>query len=150
MRVGRGHLSDRIKSYGYDVYSTDLVDRGYGTTGIDFLKTTEIPYNGDNVVILTNPPYKYHKEFIKHALDILPETAPAIFLLKTTALEGKARYDEFYKNGYLKYIFQFSERLLCAKNAKFDEMKAGGGSAVSYAWFWFCKSNTDDTIIRWI
>lgn len=147
---GQGHLSERIKSYGYDVYSTDLVDRGYGTTGIDFLKTTEIPYNGDNVAILTNPPYKYHKEFIRHALDILPETAPAIFLLKTTALEGKARYDEFYKKGYLKYIFQFSERLLCAKNAKFDEMKAGGGSAVSYAWFWFCKSNTDDTIIRWI
>ena len=147
---GQGHLSEKIKTYGYDVYSTDLVDRGYGITGVDFLKTTEMPIKGDNVVILTNPPYKYHKEFIRHALDILPETAPAIFLLKTTALEGKARFEEFYKRGYLKYVFQFSERLLCAKNAKFDEMKAGGGSAVSYAWFWFCKSNTDETIIRWI
>ena len=93
---------------------------------------------------------KQHGYDIRHALDILPEKVPAIFLLKTTALEGKARYDEFYRNKYLKYVFQFTERLLCAKNAQFDEMKAGGGSAVSYAWFWFEKGNTDDTMLRWI
>lgn len=30
---GRGDLSDRLKDYGYDVYSTDLVYRGYGKGG---------------------------------------------------------------------------------------------------------------------
>ena len=38
---GEGHLSERLKYYGYDVVSRDLIDRGYGETGIDFLKTTE-------------------------------------------------------------------------------------------------------------
>lgn len=147
---GQGHLSERLKSYGYEVYSTDLVDRGYGESGVDFLRTSTLPFGGENLAILTNPPYKYHKEFIRHALDILPEDGSAIFLLKTTALEGKGRYEEFYSKGYLKCMYQFTERLLCAKNAKFDEMKAGGGSAVSYAWFWFSKSNKDDTIIKWI
>jgi len=145
---GQGHLSERLIEYGYQVMSSDLIDRGYGQSGVDFLKTSS--GNFENICILTNPPYKYHKEFIRHALDILPDNTPAIFLLKTTALEGKGRYEEFYKKGYLKYIYQFSERLLCAKNAKFDEMKAGGGSAVSYAWFWFEKGNKNDTIIKWI
>lgn len=148
---GEGHLSKRLIENGYNVHSSDLVDRGYGEVDVDFLKATYIPFGTmENVCILTNPPYKYHKEFIRHALDILPEHAPAIFLLKTTALEGKGRFDEFYSKGYLKYIFQFTERLLCAKNAKFDEMKAGGGSAVAYAWFWFEKGNKSETIVKWI
>ena len=104
----------------------------------------------ESVGIITNPPYKLHLKFVEHALDVLPEGAPAIFLLKTTALEGNERYEKLYKKGYLKYVFQFTKRLLCAKNANFDEMVAGGGSAVAYAWYWFEKGNKQDTIIKWI
>lgn len=148
---GEGHLSERLKQYGYNVFSSDLVDRGYGEMFIDFLQTGYIPFNTmEDICVLTNPPYKYHKEFIEHALDILPDNTPVIFLLKTTALEGKGRYEALYKRKYLKYVFQFSERLLCAKNAKFEEMKAGGGSAVAYAWYWFERGNKQDTIIKWI
>ncbi len=148
---GQGHLSERLIKYGYNVHSSDLIDRGYGIDGVDFLKTECIPFGTmDDICILTNPPYKYHKEFVLHALDILPIHTPAIFLLKTTALEGKGRYETLYKKNYLKYVFQFSERLLCAKNAKFDEMIAGGGSAVAYAWYWFEKGNESNTIIKWI
>ena len=35
---GQGHLSERLKQYGYEVYSTDLIDRGYGDGVFDFLK----------------------------------------------------------------------------------------------------------------
>ena len=58
------HLSERLIELGYEVRSTDLIDRGYGEGGIDFLQTTEM-WDGD---ILTNPPYKYAKEFIEHAM----------------------------------------------------------------------------------
>ena len=34
---GGGHLSKRMKQFGAIVTSTDLYDRGYGDTGIDFL-----------------------------------------------------------------------------------------------------------------
>jgi 2-polyprenyl-3-methyl-5-hydroxy-6-metoxy-1,4-benzoquinol methylase len=34
---GQGHLAGVLKERGFVVYSTDLVDRGYGETG-DFLK----------------------------------------------------------------------------------------------------------------
>ena len=47
-------------------------------------------------------------------------------------------------------MFQFVSRVLCAKNGDFETMIAGGGSAVSYAWFVFQKGYKGDTIIRWI
>ena len=75
---GRGDLSDRLKDYGYDVYSTDLVYRGYGKGGINFL-TYSGTWEGD---ILTNPPYKYAKEFIEHAMEIIPKGRRVFMFLK--------------------------------------------------------------------
>ena len=48
---GEGHLSKVLINHGYSVYSSDLIDRGYGDTK-DFLLCDE-HFNGD---ILTNPP----------------------------------------------------------------------------------------------
>lgn len=39
---------------------------------------------------------------------------------------------------------------MCAKNANFEEMKQGGGSAVAYAWYVWEKGYNGDTIIKWI
>lgn len=36
--AGAGHISEALKKYGYEVYSTDLIYRGYGIGGIDFFK----------------------------------------------------------------------------------------------------------------
>ena len=35
---GEGHISKVLLAHGYKVLSTDLVNRGYGSGGIDFLK----------------------------------------------------------------------------------------------------------------
>lgn len=148
---GSGHLSDRLLEHGFSVLSSDLVDRGFGHVRVDFLKEQLPPsLQGEDCCILTNPPYKYATEFVEHALDILPVGAPAIFLMKTTALEGKGRFERLYRHGYLQGVYQFTEWLLCAKNADFDGMRAGGGSAVSYAWFVFRKTPTDSAFIKWI
>lgn len=145
---GGGHLAERLKQLGHDVVSTDLVDRGYGADGVDFLLQSD-DFGVD--CILTNPPYKLATEFVEHAMEILPKSAPAIMLLKTTALEGKGRWERLYSKGYLKAVYQFSERLLCAKNGDFEGMKAGGGSAVSYAWFIFANDGKNDPPkIYWI
>ena len=145
---GAGHLSERLKELGHTVYSTDLVDRGYGFGNIDFLKTTELPQ--DCTCILTNPPYKYALEFVNHSLDLLPEGGYCVMFLKTTFLEGKKRYNNLFSVNPPKYMFQFVSRVLCAKNGDFETMIAGGGSAVSYAWFVFQKGYKGDTVIRWI
>lgn len=154
---GAGHLAKRLKELGHSIYASDICDRGYGDAGVDFLTTYNIVSKHDDKVdllpscILTNPPYKYATEFVEHAMEILPKGAPAIMLLKTTALEGKGRWERLYSKGWLKAVYQFSERLLCAKNGDFEGMKAGGGSAVSYAWFIFANDEKNDPPkIYWI
>ena len=59
---GEGHLSKVLKSKNYNVYSTDLVNRGYEDEKMDFLKVNTTEIDAD---ILTNPPYKFAKEFVK-------------------------------------------------------------------------------------
>ena len=159
---GAGHLAKRLIELGCFVEATDIVYRGFGKGGVDFLKSPMIFYPKEELIkgggvqkvtpcILTNPPYKYATEFVEHAMEILPKGAPAIMLLKTTALEGKGRWERLYSTGYLKAVYQFSEWLLCAKNGDFDGMKAGGGSAVSYAWFIFANDGKNDPPkIYWI
>ena len=49
-----------------------------------------------------------------------------------------------------KCVYVSSSRILCAKNAMFDEMKAGGGSAVAYAWFEFEKGYKGKSELKWI
>ena len=71
-------------------------------------------------------------------------------LLKLTFLEGKARYRDLFSRFPPKTVYVFTDRLMCAKNGDFERMKAGGGSAVAYAWFVWEKGYTRPTQIDWI
>lgn len=113
---GAGHLSERLKEYGYNVKSTDLINRGYGVDGIDFLKCNEF-WHGD---ILTNPPYKYADEFIEHALKLIPQGNKVFMFLKLQFLEGKNRRKLFKKHPP-KTIYVSSSRIVCAPNGNFEK-----------------------------
>lgn len=144
---GTGHLSERLAYFGRDVVSSDLVDRGYGQV-VDFLECEDMPQGCS--CIITNPPYKYALEFVKHSLELLPEGGLCIMFLKTTFLEGQRRWKEIYRSTPPKWVLQFRKRVLCAKNGRFEEMRRGGGSAVSYAWFVWEKGYKGKTTIEWI
>ena len=88
---GEGHLAEVFKKRGYNVVASDLIDRGYGTAGVDFLKW-DMPFDGD---IITNPPYKYAKEFVEHALSLIPDGRKVVMFLKVQFLEGQARRKMF-------------------------------------------------------
>lgn len=141
---GAGHLSEVLKKHGYAVISTDLIDRGYGTAGIDFLNCTE-QFEGD---VITNPPYKYAKEFVEHALELVTDSHKVVMLLKLQFLEGKARRNLFEKHPP-KVIYVASSRILCAKNGEFEKMRQGGGSAVAYAWFIWEKGFNGEPTVKW-
>ena len=138
---GEGHLSKRLTEHRYDVISSDLIDRGYGTGGIDFLKYDK-PFNGN---IITNPPYKYAKEFIEKALELVPDGKKVAMFLKIQFLEGKAR-KALFKKYPPKMIYISSSRLVCAKNARFDEAV----NAVAYAWYIWEKGYKGSTRLDWV
>lgn len=141
---GEGHLSEVFKSHGHRVRSSDLIYRGYGRGGVDFLKWDE-PFNGD---IITNPPYKYASEFVTKALELVPNGRKVAMFLKLQFLEGKARGKLFQKYPP-KIVYVARGRLLTAKNGEFEKMKAGGGSAVAYCWYIWEKGYTGETTVKW-
>lgn len=142
---GQGHLSEVLKKHNYDVYSTDKVDRGYGDKQMDFLK--QECFSGDlKKDILTNPPYKYAKEFVEKALKIQATGYYTIMFLKIQFLEGKARKELFEKYPP-RYVYVNSARQLCAMNGEFEKYTA---TALCYCWYIWEKGWKGESTIRWI
>lgn len=140
---GQGHLSKVLKEQGYDVYSTDLINRGYNDKTFDFLTRENANYSCD---ILTNPPYKFAKEFVQKALEIQEKGYYTIMFLKIQFLEGQAR-KELFKKYPPKFVYINSKRQLCAMNGEFEKYNA---TAICYCWFIWEKGFKGETIIRWI
>ena len=141
---GENHLANVFKEHGYNVRTSDIVARVEGTEIVDFLNYND---NWDGNII-TNPPYSKAKEFIEKSLEIIPDGKKVAMFLKVQFLEGKARRKLFEKYPP-KTIWVSSSRILCAKNADFEGMKRGGGSAVSFSWFVWEKGYKGDTIVKW-
>lgn len=138
---GEGHISKVLAAHGIDVLSTDLVDRGVGTGGIDFLATAE---RGLTVDIITNPPYKYAREFVEKALATVAEGQKVAMFLKLTFLEGQGRR-ELFRNNPPQTVYVSSARLECGKNGEFT-----GSSAVAYCWIVWRKGYPGPTHLKWI
>ena len=139
---GQGHLSEMMRLYGHKVLSTDLIDRGYGIGGIDFLSNTI--YDNDSFdAIITNPPYKLSVEFIEKALKIAPTVCA---FLRITFLESLKRR-KFFEQHPPRFVAVFTERMASSKSAKFlpDE-----SSNVCYAWFIWQRDFTGRPEILWI
>lgn len=148
---GEGHISEVLKNAGYDVKSSDLIDRGYpGTEKIDFLTVKKEDIKNDTPRdIITNPPYKFAKEFVEHSLDISMDGAKVAMFLKLTFLESKSRKKLFEKYPP-QIIYVSSSRLQCAKNGDFVKYKYGTGTAVAYAWYVWVKGFKGNPIVKWV
>ena len=100
---GEGHISEVLKQEGYKVFSNDLIDRGYGESFKDFLNDNFETY--DNII--TNPPFKYAKEFIEKSLEIT--TGKVAMFCKIQLLEGVSR-KEMFESTPLKTVYVFTKR----------------------------------------
>jgi len=140
---GENHLVEPLREAGYQVWATDIVDRGKNDDTIDFL-SENVYWDGD---IITNPPYKYAKEWLIKSMSILHDKRRLYMFLKLTFLEGKARKKIFGKYPP-KIIYVFSYRVSVARNG--DKNMFEKSSAACYAWFIWEKGFTGDPIIKWI
>jgi len=111
-----------------EIFSTDIIDRGYGKGGIDFLKT-EIKV--DNII--TNPPFNLAKEFIERAISSARKKV--IMFAKIQLLESadrKALFDKYPA----KTIYVFSKRINPLRNGNpTNENGKKWASTMCFAWF---------------
>lgn len=142
---GEGHISKLLDLEMTD--SFDLVDRGFGKTGFDFLKTDfDEKYN----TVITNPPFKLFKEFAEKALKVTKKHV--IMFGKLQALEGFER-SKFLMESPLKYVYVFRKRQQPLRNGtEIDELtgKKMNSSTMAFAWFVWETGYEGEPIIRWL
>lgn len=144
---GGGHLAQAMQDKGYEVYATDLYDRGYKNQdayNVDFLNSNFIPPESIDAIV-TNPPYKYAQEFIEKALR-LGVNKVAMFL-KLTFLEGQRR-QALFKATPPHYVAVCVNRVQCAYNGDPEMFKQS--SAACYAWFIWEQGYQGNPEILWI
>lgn len=139
---GQGHISNVLKTYGYSVKSSDLVNRGYGEQ-IDFLKCNTENYDGD---IITNPPFNEALNFIKRALNTIADGHKVAMFLKLNFLAGKQR-GLFYRDTPPTRVYVLSNRVGCAMNGDFENWSQ---NAIDYAWYIWEKPGTNTCNLKWI
>jgi hypothetical protein len=136
---GDGAMSEVFKRNGFDVHSTDLINRGYGRE-LDFLQSDFVADN-----IITNPPYKLALDFVLHAKE-LSRKKIAMFL-KTVWLESEVRYEMFQDKKFpLKTVYQFSKRVTLYKGG----VKMKNSGMIAYAWYVWDKDYDGKPTIEWI
>jgi len=115
---GDGAIASILKDDDYHVVATDLIDRGFGIGGIDFLKEDRPRARN----IITNPPYGsgLADAFVEHALNLTAMTGGSVaMLLIMTSLCSPKRHS-FWVTRPPSVIYGIDE-LVCFPNGRYSE-----------------------------
>ena len=141
---GNGRISKTLIQNGYNVYSTDIIQRNYICEKKDFISDH---FEQNKYDIITNPPYCLMYEFIIKAS--LTAKNKFAFVGRIQLLEGLTRYNDIYKNGInnfgLKTVLCSVKRLNFIQKSSFKNT-----SAMMSAWFIFEKNYKDLPKIDWV
>ena len=135
---GDGSMSKVLESAGYNVISTDLEPRNYGSQ-LDFLSSKVLL--APNVV--TNPPFKIALEFVEHARNL---GAVKIAMLCKLAFLGGAYRSQWLEASPLKMVYDFKRRPPFYRNV----IKNGGTGMIEFAWFVWERGYEGKPMIGWI
>lgn len=138
---GDGAISRVLIQHGHEVVSTDLVSRGYGLSGRDFLfeTRTEAPN------IITNPPFKLAEQFADRAVSLT--TGKVAFLMRLVWLEGRRRR-KFFQSTPLARVHVFSGRIPRMHRGDYDGPKSS--SSIAFAWFVWDHAHTGAPRLGWL
>jgi hypothetical protein len=130
---GQGRVVEVCQGRGMRAFGSDLVDRGFGTGGVDFLATG----GGFNGSVICNPPFDRTEEFVHHALRL--GAAKVAMIGRLALLEGSGRRERLWTATPFSDVLVFSRRLSMPPGGR--GIAAKGGS-VAYAWFVFTPGHT--------
>jgi transposase len=130
---GQGHMSKLLIAAGYDVLSTDLIDRGYGIGNHDFHSS---PFTATHVV--TNPPYKEAQKFVETAL---AKTSMKVAVFVQTSFLTGVKRGKWLRTAPLARVYRFSRRITLWVDGKEPDKKNGSG-CIDYIWCVFVPGHT--------
>ena len=135
---GDGAMSVVLETACTKVISSDLYDRGYGETGIDFIGTTR---KADNII--TNPPYNSAEAFVRTG--VRQARRKFGLLLRLAFLEGVHRANTIFSKVPPSRVWVFSERITFYPKG----LERKGSGTTAYAWFVWDKDAPSGTELKW-
>ena len=136
---GNGAMSAVLEKAAKKVISTDLFDRGYGESGVNFL---ESDLQVDNIV--TNPPYNAAEGFVRSGTKLARKKFA--LLLRLAFLEGANRANTIFSQTPPSRVWVFSERITFYPAGAVQQ----GSGTTAYAWFVWDKNAPSSTELKWI
>lgn len=137
---GMGHISEVLIAAGYHVSSFDLIDRGYGLGGFDFLTSPLYDSVKGQADIVTNCPYNIAFEFISKALEITYQKVAILLPLEYISRCNWCRH--------LQHIYVFARKIDIAKDGDFETYH--NKNMKDYAWLVFNLQYVGEPTIRTI
>lgn len=135
---GNGAMSRVLEQASRSVISSDLYDRGYGDSGIDFLQANR---RADNIV--TNPPYNAAEGFVRSGVS--QAKRKFALLLRLAFLEGANRANTIFSQCPPSRVWVFSERITFYPAGAVQQ----GSGTTAYAWFVWDKEAPSGTELKW-
>jgi hypothetical protein len=120
------------------VTATDLYDRGFGQSGIDFLQSNQV---ADNIV--TNPPYNAAENFVR--VGVKNARRKLALLLRLAFLEGANRANTIFARCPPSRVWVFSERITFYPAGAVQK----GTGTTAYAWFVWDRDAPSGTELKW-
>lgn len=135
---GDGAMSTVLEKACPRVISSDLYDRGYGESGVDFFKAARTVDN-----IITNPPYNAAEGFV--AAGLQQSRQKFALLLRLAFLEGANRANTIFAKSPPSRVWVFSERITFYPKGAVVK----GSGTTAYAWFVWDKGASGGTELKW-
>lgn len=141
---GEGDMSKVLIEKNYNVFSSDLIDRGYGIVNFDFLNDLEIA--SKNLIgkydIITNPPFSLANQFILQAKKLAKRKVA--ILGRINLLEGVERYEKIFKDATfpLARVYPFVRR-----QQFLTKGREKGANLMFFAWFVWDKEHKGEPSI---
>ena len=144
--AGAGHMVGVLKDYCREVFASDVHDYGAGYAVGSFVgvggDVMHCPERADWVI--TNPPFPLAAEFAERGL---AEARRGVALLvRTSWLEGGARYRQLFSRRPPSRVAVFSERVPMHQGRWVPD----GTTATSYSWVIWDAVHSGPTELTWI
>lgn len=136
---GDGAMSKVIQEFYPECVSSDLHDRGFGESNVDFLAS-----DCRHDYIVTNPPFHSAEDFVHKAM-VSAEKKFAL-LLRLAFLEGGGRQERIFRSYPPSSVWIFSERITFYPRG----VERKGSGTTAYAWFVWDKGELGSTQLKWL
>ena len=153
---GDGAISRELEGHGHEVLSTDLIDRGYGAGGHDFLSPitfTRVMLEHPRLKhVVTNPPYSYKPgigdKFVGQALKFARQSAGTVaMLLNLGSLAHRTRTPKWRNDPPAR--IHIMDDLICWPNG--DRRQAGRFiTEHRYCWIVWTPDQSGPTQLTWL